>query len=938
MRATTEKRKIYKEQGLLGIDTRQSADSRHASRMENLLLENGALRKRNGFTDVMLFEDENAVPLSVNGIYEVGKRIIVHAGKYLFDCGSDISAQGIFKKPKRISTSVLLKDEPLDAFCEGDTLWILNENGLFVLKDDTLMPLSSVNPYTPTTRRSIEPTSNGSTYVTGEDESILTARRKNTLFGKKAELSTYELDSFMDESKGFTVTCRMRVSLTDGENEAHFIGHKQEKRVDRSSIMAVAGGASDEVYNIFEGKGTAYGFDALTEVNVFLKKPICITSLVLRAKSGSTVPQIKLTYGASTVYEASTPFGTEVKDLTSAVSGRLVDGITLYGNSTASRINVIELFGNELYEGDVILRYEQGTSSIDTGYTPTSIKTPGGEAVSLYQSQDGTKKKSPVISFSRGEEGTLLHIYFEAPGYIQERSNIEIAFSKENASLPKILLARECKTATGKRAIGFALEGGQVCFTDEKIGIKYAPRSNLARLGGDGEITAICQMQDFVIGVYKEKTSFFVRLGEYGIEYSGAMESIGCINNRCAITINRDTLTLSSDGVYGLQGYDKYGKCLRSGGIDRILREQSLKNAHALGYDGRLYIFFDNLCLVADTRIKSRYEQSVDDSFEYEWFMLSGFDARCSAVLGSKMYIGTADGKIRTLSQAFLDVSLQKIGTGEALVVEENGAMELCINESLGDLHGKEISISGAKALICIQRMQQDAENEVMIAFDSTEIFNKNGTIKLFSGMEIYGFCGGDEYYRGEILYLDEQEGFAVTSLPTGHSYKAILKDTQSCKITLERGEIGYKMLCEGSELTLFDYDNMELVLVSKSPVCAIYESARLDLGAPHLSKTLHRISFDLLPKTGTELILGYETSRSSTCKTVLLGNKFSVNSLDFNSFSFGIPIEKICTLRLFERGVGYVIVKLKSSSCGAFELNGYSIVYTTNGLLVADR
>ncbi len=928
MRVSEEKRKIHTEHGLLGIDTRWGASGAHASKMVNLLCENGALTKRNGLVDIAIFEDENANPLPINGIYALDGKIIVHAGRYLFDCGSDISALNVLKKPTRISTTYLLRDEPLNACVDNGALWLLNGNELVVLKNGSLALLDSLSPYAPTTRRDVLSTADGSVYLQGEEENLLTDRRKHTLLGKKAELSTYELDSFVSEARGFAMTCRMRVSLSDSENEAHFIGHISEKRLTRSNISAVLGGPADETYKIFEGTGTSYGFDTLTEVNIFLKSPICLTKLVLNAQTGAGVPLIRLTYGATTVYETTSLSGLEKQDLTQATSGKLVDGITLYGNSSLARISTIELLGNELYQGDVILRFESKTIDMSKGYNPVSIRTIGGESVALYLTEDGKRRKTPTVGFTNGENGTLLHIYFDAPSYVEGRSNIEITFSSKDAYLPKILLARECKTSTGKRALGLALEGGKICFTDEKIGLKYAPKSNLAQLSGEGEVTAICQMQDYVIGVYKEDKSFFVRLKDTGIEYTGAIEGVGCVGNRCAVTVNRDTLTLSSDGVYGLQGYDEYKECLRSGAVTSILREQSLKNAHLLGYDGRLYIFFDSLCLVGDTRMKTRYEYSIDQSFEYEWFMLSGIDARCSAVLDSKMYIGTKNGKIRTLSQGFLDISYQGLLVGESLVTNVNGRTELCLNAELGEQEGKEIIISNAKILLCRAYSQAESENGLALRLDTANLLNANGTIRLFSGMEIYAVSDKQEYYKAELLYLDEQQGIAITSLPIENKYLAIFKDSAQCKITLRAGEVGYKMLWEDSEVMLSDYDNMELLLVDKSPVEAIYESTRLPLGGAHLSKNLYRISFDLLPKTGTELSLGYETSRSSISKTIVLGNKFDTSALDFGAFSFGNPIERVCTLRCFERGFSYITIKLKSSSCGAFSLNGYSLVY----------
>ncbi len=921
-----EKNKLYTIDALQGMDLRHTADKSHASYMENLLCIDGALKKRNGVFDLFSVCDENGNPLPINGIYDYLGTKIIHAGGYLFDCGiNPLSERERTHKPQKINSELLLESKPLDGFVHNGKLWLAS-GGELVCYDGVSLASLGEGAYIPTTREGIKSIVSGSGYKNAEAENVLTDRRRNKIRGTKAPKSSYELDCFANEEKGFTLICQMDISLNDNDSQAHFIGHTYPQRIMGNDVSRVLGGATlAEVSKMLDGTGTTHGFDAISETNIFFNEPIYVTSLVLTAQYGSSVPRIKLSYGASTVYEASELTGKGTLDLSVEANGQMIDSITLYGNDSTARISTIDLRARKTYEGEVELIFNESKAEMGKAYYPKRIITPQGQELMLYASADGSKTKGAFITFSKGLNTTALNMYFDAPCYNEGRDNIQITFSKANVEIPKISLAKECKTDTGRQILALCFNNTDLGFTSDTVGFTYAPRSLYTTLGGGDKITALCQMENYGVGVYKSDKSFFATITEQGIKYKGSVQSNGCVNNRCACTIGSDTLTLSQNGVFGSQKESGATSVPRSSAINSMLTEQCLDGAFCLEYEGRLYLFLDEKCLVCDTRYRA--ESQLENDFEYEWFLLTGLGARCASVLDGKMYLGTENGKIRTLGEGFCDVSFKNLHSGEYLFTQNGTSTDLYLSGELGSQDGGEISIENAGIVLAKSFEQLDAEYGAGFALSYDEMLYKDGTTRLFTGMEIFAIADG-EIYLGEILEIDEQSAIAYTSLPCEVTYETLFKDSKNAKITLKRSSDGYKMYENESELSLIDYDSASVLLICKEPVVARYESARLSPEGVERPKNLHRIILDLLPCTSGNITLGYTTNKGTENGKRVLGKGLDFAQLDLGALSLGASLQKSCALRCFERGMSSIIIKITSSAPSDFALNGISLVY----------
>lgn len=938
MRVSTKNNKLYTESAPLGIDLRPSQAKGHATHIKNLLPVDGSLRKRKGICDVAHFGIQGQPELKINGIYNLNGEKIVHAGEYFFKCPNDfgVNEGSLLCTGQRVNSSILLDDANLFGCVRENKLWLVSGGELLVFDGNAIY---HPEPYAPLTRSRIRCREQGTSHQNGMSESLLTGLRRNSMVGTQIEGATYDLDAKMDTSKGFLLKCGLDISLSKVGTRSRFVGHTEPKRVVKEQMSAVHGTSDvNEVINVFEGRGTNYGFDVISEINVYLKTPVYATSVIITAREGSVAPRVAFTLGAEVVYDMGDVGKYRVADLSSSLSGKMIDGITLYGNAVQARIEDIDIKGRHIYEGEVMLTYEQSSVTFGDIYYPSSIVTPLGERVRLFGSIDGSSLKGTGIVFSQGTHGTILSVLFDAPTYIDARDNIEITYSSIDYKKPYFLMGKECKTDTGEQILALVRENGGLSLTSTEHGFTYAPAKLNLQLGGQEEIVALCQMQDFVVGAYKANEAFYIRLGQESATLVGATSALGCANRNTAVTVNKDTLILSEQGVLGSVGYSDSGATLRSSGITSLISKKDLSRAFCLGYDGRLYVLLDSECYVGDTRYRHSEQNELNDGFEYEWFKLSGYSASYGCVLDGKLYLGTKDGKIRTPVDTLYDTEYQKLARGEFLIINKDDTTELHLDNALSITDDTEIVITNAQK--CLFEVNFQDINEGFVAFKVSEadLFDSDGCLRLYTGESII-MQGSEGDFDAEILCVDIENRRVTVSLPCNQGYYRALSPLKG-KLTLkkEQGELYYKLYQNGKKVILHNTENAWVYFISERAVEAEYVSAPLCLDGAHLAKNLHRLSLDLLPQALGKIELGYETNKMSTLCSFKEGRALDFELLDLDLMSFGNVISKAQTIRCFERGFAYIIIKIASREPYELGLRGFSLLYSVNGLLSGDR
>ncbi len=104
------------------------------------------------------------------------------------------------------------------------------------------------------------------------------------------------------------------------------------------------------------------------------------------------------------------------------------------------------------------------------------------------------------------------------------------------------------------------------------------------------------------------------------------------VSAKAIANLEGDNLFVSKDGVYGIQlssnvaSGERYAK-ERSRTINPRIRKLNLQNARAIVYRDRYYLAVDNgEVYVADSRYRYTLEGDQQDTFNYEWFRWTGLD------------------------------------------------------------------------------------------------------------------------------------------------------------------------------------------------------------------------------------------------------------------------------------------------------------------------
>ena len=942
MRIQDVKTKIYTQGELLGVDLRGNRSQSHATKMKNLLSIDSVLRKRNGFLDIACIENTDYKPQKINGIYPLGEYKIIHAGEYLFKCPDDFSppSNGVLSSSEIVISDILLENEPLCGAVHGGMLWLVSYGELLVFDGEKLKKVyNSDLAYVPKTRIEIRANDLGGTYKEGQSNNLLSTKIINTAIGDFLQRADYELECEPDLNKGIYVKNGVNLEVGATQSKTPFMAYTKPLKVDESQVGSVVGSFSvNEIYKMLNGEGTNYGFDMVDEVSIYFKEPIRVYSLDLIAQATGKVPRVKLTLGANDVYDTESPTNASVINLSNVLEGKLIDGICFYGNNEGARLKEIAIFASMGYQGECEMIYDYAEISENTSYYPTLVLDSQGRELELYSDYEGKINALSTISFHKSLNGVRLRLHYPAPSDVKGNANIEIAFHKKETTEPYFKMARECRSRSGKQALAFHFGKNEIYYTDFEQGFAYIPSENHASIGNEGEIVEICQMHDFSLGVFKSDSSFYITLDENGADLQGAMENVGCIGKRLAQTVNRDTLVLSHDGVYGFLGRGTNGGSMRSGAINTELTKRSAQNGFAISYQGRLYLFLDELCYIADTRFRHYPDGRLDDSFEYEWFVMDSLGACYACVLDGKLYLGTSEGKIKVMHEGFSDIEYKRIGRGDyTLSLDENELTRLTLNPALGFKDGDKIVINGAYCRACkvLDYAYYDGKYTLLVGED--KLIDSGGALCFYDGMELY-LDDGYAPQRAQICDVHYSLGTVVVSVDTAVSEPKHLLLKCDTELTLkETEEQSSFFICDKGKQRLFYYDKAVLIGKAETPVVSEYVSAGLSLDSA-LAKTLHRVSFSLLPCTCGSVTVGYEGDNTVRLSGRKMGRTVCFDQMSFDSLSLGTELEKTVNIRCLERGISDVIVKIKSSDASDFGLKGFSLVYTESGLLKGGR
>ena len=906
-------KKNYTVKSFLGVEKASSPLAIKEGRCttsKNLLYRDGILKKRNGWREIYHFTNDHDADLKIYGIYPYENDVIIHAGQYLFRNGKRI-ADGVL--PECVSFG----------YEHGDKLYIVCGGEFYGYDGVSFTEIyDSDHAYVPLTTWGISPISAESTEVKKESASVLTSRRKNTLIGARVRYSTYVLDTVMDTDKAVKIKGRTFVEYgSQSQLKCPYNAlYSEAERLGISNIERVMGLDDENAKKLFTSEGVSVNLSLISEVEAFLKEPIKVTEAIF---TGDGVPRMCFYNDAELIYDTQTEISGSNCDLTSALSGKVIDRIRIYGNSQGYKLKEISIFGKARYTGYVQLEYYENNVELNRSIKPKSITDVCGKPISLYANENASEAVGCNLFFENSEIGTT--VTFDYITSSDGSDNFEIEFSQKDAKKLSFRMLEHCKTDTGSDVLALS-DGKSICFATMD-GTLYAPYDTKLDVDGitalsiadGGSLVAFGKSEAPTIELTKKDGSVYCALVDHA-SYGGA------VNSLCAKTVNFDTLSLSNGIVFG--SVSGKHRARRGEAIEKMI-PYDMENAVAIEYDSCYYLFINGEVFVADTRLKSYDSGRVDSDFQYEWWYLDNIPASYVAKINGGLLIGREDGRVVSFYSGYSDVYYEKMHTGSYLFDEnEDGVSVIYVSKEINVTAFDTVLLSGCYSLVCNVAGSYENEDTVSLTLYENQLFDGNGCLKIYPGAKLSLMDNNGDIIESEVISVD---GFSCTvnvkKVGNNHTYSKILHKNQDTEYVLEAQENHYVLLDKyGETVNLFYAENATVRLKKTTPVLAEYETAPLLKSGE--AKRLYGIDIELTDDTEGVILIEHETNNHKSSSTQNTGALLDMNVLDFNGLTFNTSLKKKCFVRAFERNFDYVTVKIKHVSNGAFGLISYAVRY----------
>lgn len=508
-------------------------------------------------------------------------------------------------------------------------------------------------------------------------------------------------------------------------------------------------------------------------------------------------------------------------------------------------------------------------------------------------------------------------------------------------------------------------------FFSEADDFTYFPDTNVTRIGSDERsIVGYSRLSDGVLAVFKEKSdmgdaTIYYRKGVYK-EY---FDELGNLDRMDAVfsllpgnigeeLVSRftvkdfggDKLFLSKNGVFGIVlsenivSGERYSR-ERSRRINaRLCREKDLKNATAIVYNGKYYLAVNGHCYVADSRYRSTAADNVDGAWGYEWWYLTDIPAYVFAEIDGELWFGTEDGMLCRFDHEYTDRHYQLCQTNDLDL--SNG--RIVINQELreqpkeGDFFitsrdlysvahsGFNGATEDGKVIYTGEgsKLHHMAEGEILTAVNTADTgLSENGE---YTVQSVDLMSGTFELY---------QNGTRVEVKKTGFSLLRSLKDKELriVQVSEDAKSFGVSLWGEVQYLTEKTGVDISLIgkIVFKRNVRAVWLSVMSGLGTAMMGKNLHRISITCEPYLRGRLSFGYEARPKTKMRNAAgYTAPMSLEDLDFSRFSFDTALASSYSVRIFERNINYVRIRVESDTDTECAFNRIELLWSYTKLL----
>lgn len=501
-----------------------------------------------------------------------------------------------------------------------------------------------------------------------------------------------------------------------------------------------------------------------------------------------------------------------------------------------------------------------------------------------------------------------------------------------------------------------------VCFYSAEDDFAYFPNRNVIAMGSETyAIGGFARLSDSTLVAVKEGVSH-----EAGIYYiAGSYQPIndktdarlvapvytrtaggigeGIISRYCNANLNGDALILTQSGVQGIvlgENVARTERFTRNRSINingKLLLHDNLSNAVAICHNNRYYLAIDGVCYVADARHKFIPDDTVDNSFNYEWWYWDNIPARVWASIDGKLYFGTEQGQICVFDDKYTDRTYVDIKDGMSFDIADN-----CIVDDMADdiYENDKIEIKPTGTNLFFAILQKDATTDDIgtIQTDSENILN------MHDGQEVYieqndllysvGYIGAIDY--AECTYsIGDEYGNPIL---LGGEFNVLLsldnKEFYITNVDLVGKSFQIKNGINGNVLKLYRGNHLnarEVIVTRNRNVVAEYHTPIFDFGTIESSKTLLKMAISVEPEMNGKLSFGYETRNAYKLLNVQGMRRFSFEDFNFENFSFDTGFANSYSVRCNVRNFNYIMFRFISDSDSNCVINKFTTIYKIN-------
>lgn len=246
--------------------------------------------------------------------------------------------------------------------------------------------------------------------------------------------------------------------------------------------------------------------------------------------------------------------------------------------------------------------------------------------------------------------------------------NVEITFSAASEYTPDLI--NKCTIAT-QYGLNGATDRVFVAGNPDAINFHYwsdiedptyFPGLNYAYLGQDSSAIMGYSRIGNALAVHKEDNeqdhTIFLVTGTYNessqktnFAISGSAAGVGAISKYCFGSLGTEPVFLARQGVYALTTQyltqERYAQ-VRSWYVNpKLVAEANLSEAVGKEYNNYFYLAVNGHVYVADGRQKVYEKNAPQNEYQYEWYYLTGIDARVFWEFDGRLYFGDNDGDVK---------------------------------------------------------------------------------------------------------------------------------------------------------------------------------------------------------------------------------------------------------------------------------------------------